>query len=129
MSYESDITAFILASPSLAAVIGDRFFWDIADGTTATPYVVAQTVSDDGETPHDGRRGASFPTIQFSCWATTKAAAVNLGELLRRELEGVQLPGDSFCSLSFQNRVSTYDTTTRLFGIQIDFRASHQLDN
>jgi hypothetical protein len=129
MSYEKDITAAILANTPLVREIGDRFFWDIADGATAPPYIVAQTVSDDGETPHDARRGVSFPTVQFSTWAKTKAEAVRISEILRSEFEGTPIAGESECVLLFANRTSNYDQTTRLFGIVLDFRAPHHLAN
>ena len=124
MSYQSDIYDAVIASTSLAALIGDRFAWDIADGTTATPYIVAQTISADGETDHDGTRTWSFPLIQFSCWAATKAQAIAVMAAFRAALEGVTLPGTSHVSLSYSGEQSSRDPETRLFGELMDYRAS-----
>jgi hypothetical protein len=127
MTCEADITTAILAAAPITALIGQRFYWDIADARTAAPYVVAQTVSESGETPHDGQRGTAFATIQFAAWAATKAAANNTAETLRATVEGQLLPGTTQCALTFQGRNSTYDPTTRLFGVIVDLRANYQI--
>jgi len=127
MSPDQDITAAIAASSAIQQVTGGRFYWDIADAKTPAPYIVAQTISEDGQTCHDGGRGTGFATIQFAAWAISKGAAANVAEIFRMQLEGVKLPGDRQCVLTFSNRNSTYDPATRLFGVVIDMRANYQL--
>ncbi|GAA5124665.1 DUF3168 domain-containing protein [Luteolibacter yonseiensis] len=124
MSYQSDIYEAIKASAPLTALIGDRFFWDVADSSTTTPYIVAQTVSNDGETDFDGFRDVSFPLIQFSAWAKTKQDAIEIMSKFRTGLEGRNLPGASDVSLSFAGEQSTRDPVTKLYGEIIDYRAS-----
>lgn len=124
MSYQSDIYAAISDSEPLSALIGDRFFWDAADASTATPYLVAQTVSSDGQTDFDGNREVSFPLIQFTAWAKTKEVAIGIMSYFRTEMEGVNLPGPSNVSLSFAGEQSTRDPITKLYGEIIDLRAS-----
>jgi hypothetical protein len=128
MTCEPDITTAVLASAPLAALIGTRFFWDLADAKTRAPYLVAQTVSEDGETPHDGQRGTAYATIQFSAWATTRQSSNAIAETLRAAVEGVTLPGVTKCVLTFSNRNHNYDTTTRLFGTVLDLRANYQIN-
>lgn len=127
MSYEADIYRAVKDCSPLWDAIGGRFMWDIADPSTSSPYIVAQTVSDSGETDFDGTRDISFPTVQFTCWATTKQRAIEIMAIFRDNLEGYDLPGDSRCSLGFSNRFSTYDPTARLFGIILQYKASLQL--
>jgi hypothetical protein len=124
MSYETDITAAILASDALAALIGDRFFWDVADGDTIAPYLVAQTVSGTSETSHDGDRSLTFPLVQVACWAKTKISALAVMAAFKADIEGVDLAGDSSVSLTYANENSTHDPETGLFGILIDYRVS-----
>jgi hypothetical protein len=126
MSYEADIFRAIKECSALWTAIGGRFSWDIADSSTSAPYIVAQTVSENGETTFSGTRGASFPTIQFSCWAKGKSEAVRIMQIFRENLEGYNLPGDSMTSLGFDSRTSSYDPDTRLFGIILRYRASVQ---
>lgn len=126
MSYEADIFRAVKECASVWSVIGGRFSWDIADATTAPPYIVAQTTSDTGPTTHAGERGATFPTIQFSCWAKSKSQAIQIMDDFREGVEGFDLPGDSLVSLTFSNRNSTYDSTARLYGIVCQYRASVQ---
>ena len=124
MSYQADISDAILASESLAALIVDRFSWDVADGDTVAPYLVAQTVSGTSETTHDGDRSLTFPLIQFSCWAKTKASALAVMAAFRADIEGVTLPGTSAVVLIFSGENSTRDLETDLFGEIVDYRAS-----
>jgi hypothetical protein len=126
VSYEADIYRAVQECVPLWSAIGGRFQWDIADSTVAPPYIVAQTVSDDGETTFSGTRGASIPTIQLSCWARSKAQAVEIAKIFRDNLEGYDLPGESKTSLGFDSRTSTFDTDARLFGIILRYRASVQ---
>jgi hypothetical protein len=125
MSYQADIFAAIQGNSALTTRIGDRFSWDAADGDQATPpYLVAQTISGGGETDHAGDREWSFPLIQFTAWARSKADAIEIIATLRSELEGHDLPGESIVSLAYANEQSTRDTESRLYGEIIDFRAS-----
>lgn len=124
MSYQSDIYTAVMAATAVTAIIGDRFFWEVADETTAAPYLVAQTISTDGETIHDRSRAWSFPLIQFSGWATTHAGAVALMSAFRSSLEGIEISGSSDVSLAFSGENSTYDPDTKLYGISSDYRAS-----
>jgi hypothetical protein len=124
MSYQSDIQDAIEASVILAGIIGPRFFWDVADEDAVAPFLVAQTISTDSETCHDGSRDWSFPLIQFSAWATTKVGAIDLAAAIKAELEGIDLPGDSQVSLNFAGENSTRDQETKLYGQLIDYRAS-----
>jgi hypothetical protein len=124
MSYQADIYQAIKDSAELTALIGDRFFWDVADPAPADNYLVAQVISGSGETDFDGDRSVSFPLIQFSAWSKTKVGAIRIAAALRRELEGRTLPGLSDVSLGYSGEGSTYERDTKLFGESIDYRAS-----
>ena len=124
MSYQSDIFDAIRGSAALVEVIAERFSWDIADGATPAPYLVAQTVSGDSDTTHDGNRTTTFPLVQFTCWATGKETALAVMAILKNEIEGVELPGSSGASLTYSGENSTYDRESKLYGEIIDYRVS-----
>lgn len=125
MSYQGDITAAIEDDATLAAIIGDRVYADVAPSTAATPYVVFQTISGRGETTHDGNRNLGFPLIQFSAWAATKAQAINIGNAINTLVDGNTLSGDSEISFTYSNDYGTHDPETNLFGEIREYRASH----
>lgn len=124
MSYEADIYAAAMADETLVDLIGTKFFWGVADGNTVAPYVVAQTVSSNGETAHDGSRDVTFPLVQFSCWAATAAGAIALRSAIKAALEGRNLPGTSNASLGYSGDYSTYEQQTKLHACIIDYRVS-----
>ena len=128
MSYQSDINDAITDSSVITALIGDRFFWDVADDDATAPFLVAQTISTDSDTCHDGSRDWSFPLIQFSAWAATKSEVITLGAAIKSELEGQRIPGNSQVTFSFSGENSTRDQETKLYGVIIDYRA-HALTN
>lgn len=124
MSYQSDMTAALAAAAPITAIVGTRIFADVADGSTAAPYLVWQVISTAGETTHDGNRGIEFPLIQFSCWASGKAAAIALASAVTGALDGNTLAGASNISFQFSNQSGTYEPDTKLFGEILEFRAS-----
>jgi hypothetical protein len=123
MSYQSDIFDAIQDSTALTALIGDRFCWDIADASTPTPYLVAQTVSDNGETAFDGSRGVSFPLVQFTAWSPSKAQCIAVISALK-DIEGENLSGPSEVSLGFSGGNSTFDSVTKFYGEIVEYRVS-----
>jgi len=124
MSWQSDIVTAILTDSAVCAIIGENVFADVAPGSTPAPYIVYQQISDGSETTLDGKRPVIFPLVQFSCWAATKAGAIDLVSKLRTAIEGKNLVGESNVSLGFSNQFSTRDQQTKLFGEIVDYRVS-----
>lgn len=124
MSYQSDINDAIADNAPLTALIGTGFSWDIADPETSPPYLVAQTITGDGQTDFEGNREISFPLVQFTAWATRKASAIAIISALKTAIEGRDLPGDSNASLSYSSENSTRDPQTKLYGESVDYRIS-----
>jgi hypothetical protein len=124
MSWQADVVAAILDDETLVDLIDDRIYADIAPGEAVAPFIVYQQISEEGETMFDGSRDVIFPLVQFSCWAKTKLAAINLAVALRNAVEGFNLPGDSLASLGFSNQESDRDEQTKLFCERIDYRVS-----
>jgi hypothetical protein len=124
MSYEADIYGALIADEGIAILVGEKVFWDCADGDTSPPFIVLQTVSNTGETAFDGSRDNQFPLVQFAAWASTKAETIQLRNAIKSAIEGVELAGTSQTSLGYSNDLSTYDQQTKLFGHVIDYRVS-----
>jgi hypothetical protein len=124
MSYQSDLASALGAASTINAIVGQRIFADVADGSTAAPYLVYQVISTGGETTHDGNRNLDFPLIQFSCWAAGKAAAIALASSLNTLLDGKTLAGASGLTFQFSNQFGTYEADTKLFGEILEYRAS-----
>lgn len=124
MSYEADIYSALIADAGISALVGERIFWDCADGDTSPPFIVLQTISNIGETAFDGSRDNQFPLVQFSAWAATKKETIDLRTAIKAAIEGKELDGDSQTSLGYSNDLSSYDQQTKLFAAIIDYRVS-----
>lgn len=124
MSYQKDIYTALAGNATLAAIVGNRIFPDIADGTAVAPYVVYTVVSTGGETTHDGDRNLDFPLVQFSIYAITKAAAIAAASALNAILDGNTLSGASNISFQFSNQSGTYESDTKLFGEILEYRSA-----
>ena len=124
MPYQSDIFAALNGDSALTAIIGGRIYADVADAKAVAPYVVFQTITTGGENAHNGERRLCFPLVQFSCWAKTKGAAVELGAAVAAILDGQTVNGNSDCSFQFANQSSNYDTETRLFGEVLEYNCA-----
>ena len=124
MSYQSDMLTALSATAGIASLVGSRIFADVADGSAITPYLVYQTVSTGSEPTHDGLREIEFPSIQFSCWAKTKAAAIALASAVNAALDGNTITGSSNLTFQFSNQFGQYESDTKLFGEILEYRAS-----
>lgn len=124
MSYQSDITTALAAASTITAIVSTRIYADVADGSTAAPYLVWQTIATSGETTHDGVRNIEFPLLQFSCWATGKASAIALASAVNAVLDGNTIAGSSGLTFQFSNQLGQYDPETKLFGEILEYRAS-----
>jgi len=121
MSYQSDIKTAFTAAATITALVGTRVYSDIAPGEAAAPFIVFQTIATSGTTTHDGDRNLDFPLIQFSCWASTKAAAVSIASAVNSLLDGNTIAGSSGITFRFSGQNSSYDPESRLFGEMVDF--------
>jgi len=128
MSYQEDVYTTLTTDSRIAALVGDRVWADVADASTAAPYIVFQTITTGGETAHDGGRDVEFPLIQFSAWANTKAEAVQLGNTINTVLEGQTLLGYSGVSFRYSDRRGQHDGKTNLFGEILDYIGASKLN-
>lgn len=124
MSYQSDIIRRLTNDTSITDLVGTRIYADLADGTDPAPFIVYSIPTTRGETPHDGIRDLEFPLVQFSCYAATKAEAVQIAGRIRRSVEGKTLGGFSNLSLIFDDQHGTRDAETNLFAEIIEFRGA-----
>jgi hypothetical protein len=72
---------------TVAAIVGDKIFEDVADPDTATPYVVWQTIGGGMENYLDERPGIDNARVQVDCYHRTKKAARELALAVRNALE------------------------------------------
>ena len=124
MSFQADIYTALTDDTTIAGLVSDRVFADVADGSTATPYIVYQVISTGGETTHDGNRSLEFPLVQFSAWADSKSEAIALGSAINTLLDGNTLPGDSAITFVFSDQQGRHDPETNLFGETLDYRGA-----
>lgn len=129
MNFEADILSAMLSNTGITGLVGTRIAWDIADGSWQAPYIVCQTVSEDGDPDLSGDVGVSFPLVQFACWAATRGSATEIGQAVIDGLTKQTLNGDAGCVLTFSNRVSTFDEQARLYGVTIDLRVAINTSN
>ena len=124
MSYQSDIYGSLTSCLPLMVLATGGVFWDVADGSTAPPYLIIQTISGNSETSFDGDRSLCFDLIQITAWAKPKSAVVEIAAILRRDIEARTLPGTSQATLIYTGGQSTYDPETKLSGEIIEYRVS-----
>jgi len=122
MSFQEDIFTALSYDSGVTSIVGDRIFADVADGTTAAPYLVYQVISTGGTTPQDGIRNLEFPTVQFSAWANTKAQAIAIASAVNELFDGKTQPGSSAIKLLFSDQSGVYESETNLFGETLEFR-------
>lgn len=72
---EEALTAHLLASTSLAEMVGNRITWDERPQGEALPSVVFNLIDGAPEYSDEGTAGMSNARIQIDCWATDTTGA------------------------------------------------------
>ena len=114
MDIEAALRAYLLTKTALTALISTRIYPDdISDGA-ALPCVVYLKVSDIPDYTHDGISSLRGPTIQFSAYATTKAAARSISKQIKAALCDFAgtLSGVRIQYIKLINELSSLETLT-----------------
>lgn len=84
---EDELTARLLATPALTALVGNRITWGQRVQKEGLPAITLLGVSPGRSYLHSGADPTGNPRIQFDCYALTSAAAKGLARTLRSVLE------------------------------------------
>ena len=88
MTIEEGLSAYILSSPAITSLIGDRVFPMSLPGGSALPALTYQVISDPPNTVLKGESKKRHPRIQLSCWSNSYGSAKQLANLIRRQVAG-----------------------------------------
>jgi hypothetical protein len=78
------IRSWLLTKPSLTNVIGQRFYADILPQNPTLPAVTFSKVHTRHDHTLSNLAGVAHSRIQFDCYATTRAVANQIAELIRK---------------------------------------------
>lgn len=83
---EADVRTFLLAQPTVTALIGTRFYpLRLPQGPTF-PAVTYQTIFGTSLVTHQGAADYGRRRLQLDCWAQSYAVAVAIKEAIREAL-------------------------------------------
>jgi hypothetical protein len=88
---ESALRGQILSSAAIVSVVGVRVYpltIPQAGNDALLPAITYQRISGLHDSSHDGPSGLATCRMQINCWAATFDAARELGELVRKRLDG-----------------------------------------
>jgi hypothetical protein len=85
---KEDFTTLLLASGTLAALVGTRITWLDRPQGAALPAIVLQQVSDVPDYHMGGAQGFRHSRIQCDCWALTYASVTAVEKALHTLLSG-----------------------------------------
>jgi len=82
------LSNFLIASPSLAALIGNRAFWDELPQGLDNPAIVMFLISSVPGYTHQGADGLTSDRVQFDCRGRTADEARQVAAALDARLSG-----------------------------------------
>ena len=85
---EKELVGYLLADAGLALMIGDRLHDMVLPQSPTLPAVVWQRISTTRVHSQSGASRLARPRFQFTCWATTTLAAIQVAGALREALDG-----------------------------------------
>jgi len=121
VSLESTLYSALTAHAPLAALIGTRLKPDVLPQNCALPAIVYQRI----DTPRSQVFGASQavavsrPRIQFSCWALTADAALDVCAALRVALRSLPMP------VALENEYTLRDPDSNYYRRNLDAVIAH----
>lgn len=77
------VRQYLLTRDRVSEVVGTRIYTDVLPKEATLPCIVYFVVTGRSEEHLLGASGMAHTTIQFDCYATTRAAANNLAERMR----------------------------------------------
>ena len=90
MSLEASLFQYLTAQAPIIALIKKRMYPESAPKGACYPYLTYSTVFGKAEKHLGAASALSLTTIQLDCCGETKKQAVELGEALREELDGMR---------------------------------------
>lgn len=97
---EEDLTARLLATPALSALVGNRITWGQRDQDKPLPALVLTNVSPGRTYLHGGADPTANPRIQFDCYGRTASEAKALSRALIGTLESPAVQGATAFSVA-----------------------------
>lgn len=86
---EQDLRTYLLAQPSVTALIATRLYPIRLPQGVTLPAVTYQRITGSSEQAYDGPVNLGQGTIQFDCWADTYASALAVAEQVRQKLAAI----------------------------------------
>lgn len=131
---EEDLMARLLATPAITGLTGDRINWETRpQGVATLPALVLQKIADDTQVTLDGANGLIESTVQFDCWAPTKADVLALKRAVRAELIGARFVhgATAFEGIFLVNERGSFEepgseAPERYYRISMDLRIWHK---
>ena len=121
MSLTTDIPAFLLAQPMIAALVETHIYPTHIDEGEVFPCLVFFVVSDVPLECHDGPSRLSFAHVQFSCFAKRYADARALRDALKALLESFTGPlapgGTQIGNARWMSDHDSFESSTRVYHV------------
>jgi hypothetical protein len=123
MTIEEGLSAYVLSSPEITSLIGNRIFPMSLPGDCLLPALTYQTISDPSEMTLKGESKHRHPRIQVSCWGSSYGSAKQLANLLRKQLTGyLKVFGDvNVGAVLYRGSNDLYSPEYSLFHVPVDF--------
>lgn len=134
MTLETDLRAFLIAQPAVAALIADRVFPAPAPQDTAYPFVTWTLITGQEVSSLTGPSGLRYPAYQLDCWADERERggsylqAVAVAKAVRTALNGYSGMWDSgrVSAMFLDERDTRDDQEQHLVARSMDFRIWHE---
>lgn len=122
---ETALTAELLATAGVTAVVGTRIWWQVAVQATTSPYIVLDAVSKRPVHDMGGLTGLTQARVSASCYAPTyadaKAAAAAVAAALDRRRGTIQ--GVTFGAILVESEEDAgWDDATKMHVVAVDLR-------
>ena len=132
MTLEQELRAFLMADAAITAQLGDvgAIYPAPAPQNCPSPFVTFQRITAERVYSNDGFSGLAGPIIQIDCWVESPelngsyAAAKNLGEAVRRRLDGYVGPMGSIMTrgATIESERDLYESQDKTRRVSFDFR-------
>jgi hypothetical protein len=122
MSLEVDLMTYLLAYTGLANLVGARIYPLRLPKEVTYPAITYMRISKPRTYSHSGDSNLSKPRIQFSCFAKTYLAALDVADQIVAALSGFKgsMSQTEIYAAFIQSQADMYEPDTMLYHIPVD---------
>jgi len=125
MTFEEELSSYLLSHTSLISLVGDKIYPSDAPQRVVPPYCTFIRIFSDREYSHDGYSGLEHVDLQLSCFSKTYLQSIQVAKQVTLALEAWPTVNNNVQTALQQGSKDLYADRVELHHCAVEFSISH----